>query len=78
MDGLKLNKFDRLKLNILKSNIMKLSKSKIDKVKDCYDKINIKRAKELKSKIDSVLDTLENALDIKLVNKIMSFIWMIF
>ena len=78
MDGLKLNKFDRLKLNILKSNIMKLSKSKIDKVKDTYDKINIKRAKELKSKIDSVLDTLENALDIKLVNKIMSFIWMIF
>lgn len=57
---------------------MKLSKSKIDKVKDTYDKINIKRAKELKSKIDSVLDTLENALDIKLVNKIMSFIWMIF
>ena len=51
LDGLKLNKFDRLKLNVLKSNIMKLSKSKIDKVKDAYDKINIKRAKELKSKM---------------------------
>lgn len=52
---------------------MKLNKLKV-KVKDVYDKTNIRRAKRLKSKIDSVLDTLENALDIKLINKIMSLV----
>lgn len=68
---MRLNKFDRLKLNTLKSNVIKLNKLK---VKDVYDKTNIRRAKRLKSKIDSVLDTLENALDIKLINKIMSLV----
>ena len=74
---MRLNKFDRLKLNTLKSNVIKLNKLKV-KVKDVYDKTNIRRAKRLKSNIDSVLDTLENALDIKLINKIMSLVWMIF
>lgn len=76
-DGLRLNKFDRLKLNTLKSNVIKLNKLKV-KVKDVCDKTNIRRAKRLKSKIDSVFETLENALDIKLINKIMSLVWMIF
>mgnify|MGYP004453592551 FL=1 len=70
---MRLNKFDRLKLNTLKSNVIKLNKLKV-KVKDVYDKTKIRRAKRLKSKIDSVLDTLENALDIKLINKIMSLV----
>ena len=70
---MRLNKFDRLKLNTLKSNVIKLNKLKV-KVNDVYVKTNIRRAKRLKSKLDSVLDTLENALDIKLINKIMSLV----